>query len=816
MPGKKKKNKFDLYQERNLFYNLQAFQTQFSATGSMIDVDAKKYEEKEEQLNTILDNGQKIYGGQKLYGIGFTGNYLSDLKESAEVLQQCKASAKRMKEGLKTYQGSFKKIMEAELYIYDPSNGNLLDLSIENRSVERLLVSFADSPVTFDSKEIEVLVDDPKQPGKKKAKTKTVRTFDAERDKQRKEMLGEFATYYTEYLTAVKEMVQVMYERQKAEKEGELGLEKDYLEKYATAAEKVTQTYDVLKKAADERYQNPKLTQTQKDLQYFPNSNTPILNNPLSETTSSDPNHISRNDIPVAVADLKGQVQAVKNGWPLRELGVLGCLNLIEQGIKYQQRNTRIKIQSEQSKIHIYEQMLQKAREKEQNRAGEKTEVTKKELEKQQKAKTGIEDAKKSLQELEERLQKCDEALKEIVPIKEQYWEKKNPSFAERQKAVREVLALGNQCIRENTLDAIYRGNLDCMRDKMEDPFHFMEKNRYEQAKSMLDGLNEIDIIGRSSPNFRALKRSMSQLVDMAKAHPKMTQEQLTDYQKQMEVIQEKITQYLNGKNEEEKKYLEKHPDQKKLVRSEYTSKRINAVRLLSDQLYTHLEIDWEKSPFFKETAEAIKDGSFHFEPGKEPKIPFDAIQKMATDLDKTQKRTNTSKSVYQPLYEQKLSADMEYRIQKYQKKHRDTDKSLLMETVYKFLMVSVIDATVGKAKPYNEVNRALQSIEDGNQRYCFIENELSEQFRENFTKKVMDTITEGKVPGKQQILEACDKALAKTMDDAEMEEDFAVLKQTKKMVDMLKRNQRTVGNYRASAQKQKKTEKAAQTVRNL
>ena len=130
----------------------------------------------------------------------------------------------------------------------------------------------------------------------------------------------------------------------------------------------------------------------------------------------------------------------------------------------------------------------------------------------------------------------------------------------------------------------------EAIEEDIKDPYELEGKSRLEQAESMLKSIKDVDQLFRSSDNFREVKSGLEKLVEMARKYPNMNEDQFWAYQKQVNKVKGSANKYIRGKNKEEDDYAEKNKGEK-LKRSEYTSKRMNAVSDLWEKLDCHLAL---------------------------------------------------------------------------------------------------------------------------------------------------------------------------------------------------------------------------------
>ncbi|MBO4863308.1 MAG: hypothetical protein J5517_02980 [Eubacterium sp.] len=557
---RKNKDKYPRYEEIKQFYDLHRIETDFGELGEFLSDDWKEYFD--EIVPVISTETEKI-STDKLNGLGFTNQVFEE--DKSDLLKRGKKIIAGMEKKVKDFQGPFKEMLEAMYYVSNPNNGDMLDMLMDQPELERVIISpFGDMPTLTNT----VTVD-----GKK------VKVIDVELNKKREEALGEFAGLYNNYFKSAKELTQVIYERQKAESKGETGLDTAYAAKYAAAIDLLVDSFDKLRSAAEKRYSRTDIDQREKDLKYFDGTNLTIMNNEVSETTSADPNKISRNATPVAIANLRAQSKAIKNGWTVTEARLMGVLGSAVADAENTIKNENINLKNTKGKIKQVERDIEEAL-----KAGKDATSLK----------NDAENYKNDIKKYETNLTNAKNALKDSKELYEKYENIKNPDFAMRRDALKDTKALLDKYKGKSIIN-IAEYSFNATEDKLTDPYDFKEKTRLEQAEDMLKSLKDVDSWGRSSNNFKELKASVEKLVEMARKYPQdLNEKQFRNYEKQTREVQKKIDKYLNGKEKENKDYKASHKG-KAIKRSEYTAKRINTVSSLRDKINSHISMGSEK-----------------------------------------------------------------------------------------------------------------------------------------------------------------------------------------------------------------------------
>ena len=366
---------------------------------------------------------------------------------------------------------------------------------------------------------------------------------------KRKAALGEFAGYLTDYYGAVKNLFQVVYERQKAEKDDKRRGLIFLMKKYAKAIDDFTTKFDKLKTESEKRYERTDLSQEEKDFLSIRVKNPragkldknnkiepdfidrPNLNNPLGNITSTDPKVDNRDAIPVAVANMKGQSQAIKNGWTLADFKLLGYISEAKADVENSKKgavinveNAKITLDKINKEIEVYKNANNEAMVQDRLRAKKLQQETP--------------------ENYEQMLKDSDAAYKDINAIYDKYYNVKNHDYITRREALKEAEEYNNK-YKDTGVASVCRRTFAAIEDEIKDPYELEGKTRLEQAESMLKSLKDVDQILRSSDNFRDVKNGVEKLVEMARKHPNMNEEQFWEYQKQVLKVKGYVNKYL-------------------------------------------------------------------------------------------------------------------------------------------------------------------------------------------------------------------------------------------------------------------------------
>ena len=588
MPRRTKQQRFENYNYKKQFFQLGRLSADATGISRIMD---NKYDKVKDAVSTVLSNVEHNPDDKPIFGLGLTTSAVSE--DQTGLLKEVNKSYKRIGEGIQKYDGPFKKIMEAFNYVANPSNGDMFDALVDQPSLERIYGSFLVSPSFVDDVEVEREVDDPVHKGKKKKETVFEKQIVIENLNKRKEALGEFADYLTDYYVGIKGLFKVIYDRQKAEKEDKKGLDLAYMLKYVTAIDNFTAKFDKLRSESEKRYARTDLTQDEKDFTEVqirnPRAGKPMLdkegiepdyksghnlNNPLGDITSSDPNKANRDAIEVAVANLKGQSKALKNGWPLAEFKVLGYISEAKADTENKLKAATLAIKESKEQLRILDEDIEKYRKENNEEEVEECLGLKKNME-------------KTTAKYEQMLKDVTAANKDINVIYNKYYDVKKPDYITRREALKEAEAFNNKYKDKNVI-SVAEKTFEAIGEEITDPYELEGKTRLEQAKSMLKSINDVDQFLRSSDNFREIKSGLEKLVEIARKHPNMNADQFWEYQKQVNKVKGSVNKYLKGKYKEEDDYEKKNNGQK-LKRSEYTSKRMNAVSTLWEKLDCHM-----------------------------------------------------------------------------------------------------------------------------------------------------------------------------------------------------------------------------------
>ena len=605
MPRRTKQQRFENYDLKKQAFRFTRFSCDMAQIGHVMD---NNYDKVKEAVSEAMSTQVGNPGDKPILGLDMTKGILPE--DHSELITEIKKSYKRTGEGIRKYDGPFKGIIESNHYITNPSNGDILDALVDQPSLEKLVASFGAIPSITSNVEVETEVDDPINKGQKKKITHYEQQIDLENANKRKEALGEFADYITDYYVAIKDLFKVIYDRQKAEKEDKKGLDTAYMLKYVTAIDNLTAKFDKLKSESEKRYARTDLTHDEKDLTKVqvrnPRAGKPTLdkkgiepdiisvqnlNNPLGDITSSDPNKANRDANEVAVANLKGQSQALKNGWPLAEFKLLGYISEAKANTENRMKAVTLTIKETKESIKSIDENIERYR-KENNEE---------ELQEELSSKKNLE---KLIAEYEQKLKDVTAANKDINVIYDKYFDLKNPDFLTRREALKDAEEFNNKYKDKDVINIATR-TFEAMEEEIKDPYELEGKTRLEQVESMLKSITDVDKFLRSSDNFREVKSGLEKLVEMARKYPDMNDEQFWEYQKQVNKVKGSINKYIKGKNKEADDYAKKNKG-KKLKRTEYTSKRINTVSDLWEKLDCHMILTSDK--FTKEYTGNVKE----------------------------------------------------------------------------------------------------------------------------------------------------------------------------------------------------------------
>ena len=535
MPGKRRnQDKFENYDKRKQFWLANYINASCQGLYQTIN-----WEDAQELMNEAaqLADDEKNYG--QIYGIRFTDRPL--IMDYEDFLQRYRPVIAAVDQELERYTGPFKEIKQAESYISNPKNGDLFELIMEQPLLANLLSTFGTMPVLVHNEKQKREVDDPKHPGQKIVKETDVYVMDPDLVRERQKILGEMGPLLTDFYTSLQGFIKVQYDRQKAEREEKSGLDTAYAMKYAEAIDQMIKSYDALCEAHRERYQRTDLSKDEKELKSIKGIRGGVLEETLSSITAVDPEKVNRNGIETVMEYYRAQSKAIKNGWSLSESVFPAFLAQAAEDMKVQ--------------IKGIIPDLSKAEGKEKEQA----------------------EAKK---------QTMETAVQEASQLYKVYAGMKKPGYFERRDAAKATQAFME---KYGSYFSNTPKTFEAIRDRIQDPLDYQKMSPLEQTRDMFSSLDRVDKWLRSSKNFGDLKDGVEKLAKYVETHPNMTEEQFRAYEKQTRQVRKLIKNYLDGKNAEAVNFRRQNPGHE-ITRSEYTSRRINAVEQLSDKLDAHLE----------------------------------------------------------------------------------------------------------------------------------------------------------------------------------------------------------------------------------
>ena len=562
---RKNSEKYQYYDRIKQYFTLNFIFANCSELGIALSDD---WEQWKNDYTDALAN--EVHLDSKILDFSQTDNYFP--RDRSDLLDRGKKIAADIALKMKEYRGPLKEIMESVYYVVNPNNGDQLDLYVDQPDLKRIM----DGPIAGA----------PNFTRKQKGKGVKEYILDAPLNKERTAIYGEFFKLLQDFYKGTKGFVEVLYERQKAEKKKETGLDPVYAAKYAAAIDRMVDAFDSLKSAAKERYKRTDLSDVEKDLTSYKDPVTKeeitLLNNSLWENTSANPNKISRNGVAIAMENFRAQSKAIKAGWPLNEARIMGIL--AEAAAEAENSIKACRLDIKEDERHIRE-----------NEAAIKAASAENKDAKQEEAKL-----KRNQQDLEDhkkKLQNAEQAMTLSKKLYEKYEKIKNPDFYQRQEALKDLqdlLAMYPEDDKSKKVISIAHMSYKAAEEKLTDPYDFKEKTRREQAEAMLKTLKDVNSWGRSSDNFEALVQSVEKLVELSRKYPDdMSQEQFQAYERQNADVIKKINRYRKGKEKQQADYKTAHNGREKTI-SEYTAKRINAVNKLYLMEYTHLRMNSE------------------------------------------------------------------------------------------------------------------------------------------------------------------------------------------------------------------------------
>ena len=560
---RKNTEKYQHYDAINTYYAINALWSNLGEIGISLVGDWERWSA---DVTNAMGADVETLPQEAIFHISPTNQYYRTIGNN--LLNRGKRLASDLEKKMQEYNGPFKEILESVNYINNPANGNLLDLFVDQPVLNQVfMTSCSGMPCTT-------------MGNIHKGKGYTV---DTAINEERKKALGGFYSLYTDYFKASKDFAEVLFERQKAEKDKKTGLDAVYAKKYAVAIDQMVSAYDRLKSAADERYSRKDLSEREKDLEYMndpvSNQEIKVLNNALNDITSANPDKICRNNMPAAMANLRAQSKAIKAGWDINDARIMGLLAEAEAEATEGIKNIKLSLKRGRERIAELEQKIEESVKKNQDPAEEEKK---------------LESEKKDLKYYEEKQRKAEQARKDARELYKKYENIQDPTFFQKQDALKDFQELlkkyrekkPNDCVLQNVDEGFAASE-----EKLTDPYDFNGKTRLQQAQAMLKTLKDVNTWGRSSDNFEKLKNKVEKLVELAGKLPEnMSKEQFQEYERQNEEVIKKAYTYINGKNKQQSDYKAAHNGDEMPI-SEYTARRINAVRRLLSMARTHISI---------------------------------------------------------------------------------------------------------------------------------------------------------------------------------------------------------------------------------
>ena len=561
---RKNKDKYQNYDKINQYFALNAILSNLGEIGHSLVDGWERWSG--DVLNATAADLEVRPEEEILYRIGNTNQYFRTAGNN--LLSRGKRLASDLETKVRDYNGPFKEILESVSYIFNPGNGNMLDLCVDQPALNRIFIgSCAGMPCTTLT-------------NTRKGKPYTM---DTALNEERRQALGELYPLFTDFFKKEKDFAKVLFERQKAEKDKKTGLDTVYAKKYASAIDKMVRSYDRLKSAAEERYRRTDLTEQAKDLESIEgpvsNKEIKVLNNALFETTDAHPDKVSRNSISAAMENLRAQSKAIKAGWSIDEARIMGLLAEAKAEAAEGIKNYKLTVKRDRERIAELEKKIEESGKLDQDPAEDRKK---------------LENEQKHLQSYEIKLSKAEQALKDSGELYGKYEKIKNPTFYQKRYALNDMQRLLEKYREKKPQDCVLRyadEGFKAAEEKITDPYDFRGKTRLQQAQAMLKTLKDVNTWGRSSDNFEELKRNVEKLVELARRFPEnMSTEQFQAYERQNAEVVKKINKYTKGKKQQQSDYKAAHNGEEKPI-SEYTARRINAVNKLLSMALTHISI---------------------------------------------------------------------------------------------------------------------------------------------------------------------------------------------------------------------------------
>ena len=577
---RKNSEKYPFYDRIKQYHEMMALWANFSEMGFAFSDDWASWFD---EMNAVM--ADTVQAGERILNFDQTNTYFR--RDQSNLLNRGKRIVAGMESKVREYQGPFKDVVESIYYIQNPNNGDLLELYLDQPVLSRVIMGPIAGAPSFT------------RMTQGKGKGKSDYEIDPALNNKRVELIGEIYEPITNYLKATKEFAQVLFERQKAEKKRETGLDSVYAAKYASAIDRMVNAFDTFKATAEQRYKRTDLTDYQKDLEFYKDPDTKkeikVLNNALWEYTSSNPKKTVRNSVATAMENFRAQSKAIKAGWTITEARIMGILAESIEEAKEAIKTHKLELSNSYSKGKELEAELEKERGKAKDIKD--TEEASRKAKEIRELEVRIKSNQQSPKEYEIKIHNAEQAMRDAEEIYRKYEKLSNPDYFQRQEALKDLQALFDKYPENDPnkkVISVARRNFTATEEKLTDPYDFAGKTRRQQAEAMLKTLKNVNSWGRSSDNFEALVQSVEKLVELARKYPEnMSLKQFQAYERRNADVMKKINIYLKGKEKQQADYKASHDGREKPI-SEYTARRINAVNKLYSMECAHLRLNSE------------------------------------------------------------------------------------------------------------------------------------------------------------------------------------------------------------------------------
>ena len=139
---RKRNEKYSNYEQRKLYFYLTKLTLNYGETGHLF---SDKYAEAHDKATLAFISDPIILPDGQILGLNATERILEG--DQSPLLEELQTSINEISEGVKEYDGPFKDFIIAQNYVYNPANGDIFEIFMDNPSLERILTTFAAGPM---------------------------------------------------------------------------------------------------------------------------------------------------------------------------------------------------------------------------------------------------------------------------------------------------------------------------------------------------------------------------------------------------------------------------------------------------------------------------------------------------------------------------------------------------------------------------------------------------------------------------------------------------------------------------------------------